>query len=75
MARLGNTHNVVHLSLQNVRDACFDKCVTRPGSSMSSGEMSCLARCCDRYVDATKVVSGTVVATYKREEALGGGLQ
>jgi Tim10/DDP family zinc finger len=42
---------------------------------MSSGEMNCLARCCDRYVDATKVVSGTVVATYKREEALGGGLQ
>jgi hypothetical protein len=80
---------------------------------MSSSEVSCLAKCCDRYIDvrgrarcvcavvvsvgsraprrtapafpcafpaaqATKVVSGTVVATYKQAAAgdgLGGGLQ
>ena len=60
-------------SLQNVRDACFDKCVTKPGSSMSSSELHCLARCCDRYVDATKVVSGTIIASYKRESQHDGG--
>ena len=63
---------------------------------MSNGEVTCLARCCDRYLEAralpyapcaalsrtlqaTKVVSGTVVATYKSaaqaEQGLGGGLQ
>ena len=101
-------------ALQTVRDRCFDKCITRPGTSMSSSEVSCLAKCCDRYIDvrgrarlcrcavvvsvgsraprraapaflcafpaaqATKVVSGTVVATYTQAAAgdgLGGGLQ
>jgi len=36
---------------QTVRDTCFDKCITRPSSSMSSGEVTCLARCCDRYLE------------------------
>ena len=37
--------------LQTVRDTCFDKCITKPSSSMSSGEVTCLARCCDRYLE------------------------
>ena len=86
-----------------MRDRCFDKCVTKPGTSMSNSELTCLAKCCDRYIDvraprrpplaclartterhrrmpaaqATKVVSGTVAATYKQaaqQEGLGGGL-
>ena len=57
-----------------MRDACFDKCVTRPGSSMSSGEMNCLARCCDRYVDATKVVSGTIISVGEGQASRAGGL-
>ena len=60
--------------MQNVRDACFDKCVSRPGSSMSSGEMNCLARCCDRYVDATKVVSGTIISVGESQNSRAGGL-
>jgi hypothetical protein len=36
--------------LQTVRDKCFDKCVTKPSSSLSSSEQQCLARCCDRWV-------------------------
>ena len=34
-----------------VRDKCFDKCVTKPSSSLSSSEQQCLARCCDRYAE------------------------
>lgn len=34
--------------VQTVRDKCFDKCVTKPGNSLSSSEQQCLARCCDR---------------------------
>jgi import inner membrane translocase subunit TIM13 len=37
--------------MQTVRDKCFDKCVTRPSSSLSSSEQQCLARCCDRYAE------------------------
>lgn len=43
---------------------------------MSNSEVQCLAKCCDRYVDATKVVSGSVLATLKasQEHSLGDGL-
>ena len=34
-----------------MRDKCFQKCITRPGSSMSNSEVQCLANCCDRYID------------------------
>ena len=36
---------------QTVRDKCFEKCITKPGNSLSSSEQQCLARCCDRYTD------------------------
>jgi hypothetical protein len=39
---------------------------------MSSGEMNCLARCCDRYVDATKVVSGTIISVGDQNSRAGG---
>mmetsp|Transcript_48876 Transcript_48876/g.156539 ORF Transcript_48876/g.156539 Transcript_48876/m.156539 type:complete len:122 (-) Transcript_48876:44-409(-) len=43
-----------------VRDKCFETCVKSPGSSLSSSETNCLARCFDRYVEATKAVSQSV---------------
>ncbi|XP_022773650.1 mitochondrial import inner membrane translocase subunit Tim13-like [Durio zibethinus] len=43
--------------LQTVRDKCFDKCITKPGSSVSGTESSCISRCMDRYFEATRIVS------------------
>lgn len=37
--------------LKTVRDNCFNKCITRPGTSMSKSEVTCMANCCDRYID------------------------
>lgn len=34
-----------------VRDKCWDKCITKPSSSLSSSEQQCLARCSDRYAE------------------------
>jgi len=56
-----------------VRDKCFAKCVEKPGSSLSSGEANCLARCCDRYLDATRVVAQTVVQLSKKQAQDHGG--
>ena len=39
--------------LQTVRDKCFEKCVTKPSSSLGSSEQQCLARCCDRYAEVS----------------------
>eukprot|EP00884_Botryococcus_braunii_P008011 jgi/Botrbrau1/17210/Bobra.0817s0006.1 len=44
-----------------VRDKCFEKCITKPSSSLSSSEQQCLARCCDRYAEATEIVAKAVI--------------
>lgn len=44
-----------------LRDKCFSKCITRPGSSMSNGESSCVSRCVDRYIEATSIIMRAVV--------------
>ena len=36
-------------AMQTVRDKCFHACVTKPSSSLSSSEQTCLSRCSDRY--------------------------
>ncbi|KAK9807251.1 hypothetical protein WJX73_003197 [Symbiochloris irregularis] len=46
---------------QTVRDKCFEKCVTKPSSSLGSSEQQCLARCCDRYAEATQIVTQAVL--------------
>lgn len=42
---------------QNVRDKCFKACITKPGASLSNSEQQCLAKCCDRYQEATEIVT------------------
>ena len=36
--------------LQKVTDKCFKKCITSPGSSMSSSDNKCVSLCMDRSV-------------------------
>ncbi|XRA99986.1 mitochondrial import inner membrane translocase subunit TIM13 [Pycnococcus provasolii] len=48
---------------QTVRDKCFEKCVTRPSTSLSGGESKCLTNCCDRYREALAIVSQAVVTS------------
>uniref|UniRef100_A0A0D9W8K1 Mitochondrial import inner membrane translocase subunit n=1 Tax=Leersia perrieri TaxID=77586 RepID=A0A0D9W8K1_9ORYZ len=40
-----------------VGNKCFAKCVTKPGTSLSGSESSCISRCVDRYMEATGIVS------------------
>ncbi|XP_047975959.1 mitochondrial import inner membrane translocase subunit TIM13-like isoform X1 [Salvia hispanica] len=42
--------------VQTVRGKCFDKCITKPGSSLSGSESSCISRCIDRYMEATGII-------------------
>ncbi len=45
-----------------MRDKCFDKCITKPSSSLSSSEQQCLARCCDRYAEVSSAVPACLLA-------------
>ena len=58
---------------QTVREKCFAKCIPKPGTSLSSGEQTCIARCTDRYVDATRAISNVVLQAYS--QGGGGGMQ
>lgn len=39
-------------TFQFMIDACFDQCVSKPGSTLDTSEQKCLARCQDRYQEA-----------------------
>ncbi|CAH8355835.1 unnamed protein product [Eruca vesicaria subsp. sativa] len=43
--------------IETLRVKCFEKCITKPGSSLSSGESSCISRCVDRYMEAQGIIS------------------
>lgn len=43
--------------LQTVGRKCFEKCITKPGSSLGGSESSCISRCVDRYIEATGIIS------------------
>lgn len=47
--------------MTTVRDKCFQACVTKPSSSLSSSEQTCLSRCSDRYGEATQIVTKAVL--------------
>jgi len=42
--------------IQTVVDKCFVKCITKPSSSLTGGESTCLAKCMDRFLEARTIV-------------------
>ena len=52
-------------------ELAFDKCITRPSSSMSSSEKSCIEQMTERYLDTSKFV----LARFQNQaqQAQGGG--
>ncbi|KAL1828203.1 hypothetical protein DCAR_0207398 [Daucus carota subsp. sativus] len=51
--------------LETVRGKCFDKCITKPGSSLSGGDSSCISRCVDRYMEATGIISRALFSSQR----------
>eukprot|EP00053_Salpingoeca_punica_P003419 m.43063 g.43063 ORF g.43063 m.43063 type:complete len:95 (-) comp12173_c0_seq1:201-485(-) len=45
--------------VQRMSLTCFEKCIEKPGTSLSSSEQSCLAKCMDRYLETTTVVTNS----------------
>ncbi|XP_045198096.2 mitochondrial import inner membrane translocase subunit Tim13-like [Mercenaria mercenaria] len=53
--------------LQKITDKCFQKCITKPGSSLDNSQQKCLAYCMDRYGDTEKLVTQTLVTRLQQE--------
>ncbi|KAF9234608.1 Tim10/DDP family zinc finger-domain-containing protein [Melanogaster broomeanus] len=53
--------------LNKTNEKCFAKCIVKPGTSLSSSEETCLARCMDRYMETFDIVSRTYAHRISKE--------
>ena len=51
-----NTRADINRALQALASNCWDKCIKRPDSTMSSSEADCVANCAGRYIDTQKFI-------------------
>ncbi|KAK0753401.1 mitochondrial import inner membrane translocase subunit TIM13 [Schizothecium vesticola] len=51
---------------------CFEKCVPKPGSSLSSGESSCVTMCMDKYLAAWNKVNASLLQRMQQENKAAG---
>ncbi|WPG98714.1 Mitochondrial import inner membrane translocase subunit TIM13 [Acrodontium crateriforme] len=45
------------LLVEKLNEHCFERCVPKPGSSLSSGESTCYTACMDKYMASWNTVS------------------
>ncbi|KAI1375050.1 Tim10/DDP family zinc finger-domain-containing protein [Hypoxylon crocopeplum] len=47
--------------IEKVNEHCFEKCVAKPGASLSSSEQTCFTQCMEKYMSAWNQVSSTYI--------------
>ncbi|KAF8475978.1 Tim10/DDP family zinc finger-domain-containing protein [Kalaharituber pfeilii] len=55
------------LLIEKINEHCYEKCIPKPGTSLSSGEESCIVKCMDKYMAAWNVVSKQYISRAQRE--------
>ncbi|PSR94264.1 Tim10/DDP family zinc finger-domain-containing protein [Coniella lustricola] len=63
-----NTSNV-RMLVEKMNENCFEKCVPKPGASLSSGEQTCFTNCMEKYMTAWNQVNSAYIQRIKREQA------
>lgn len=58
--------------VHRLHDICWDKCVTKPGSSLDSWTESCITNCVDRFYDTAALITRRFQEMVQRGS---GGLQ
>ncbi|TPX17336.1 uncharacterized protein E0L32_012191 [Thyridium curvatum] len=53
--------------IEKINELCFEKCVPKPGSSLSSGEQTCMSQCMEKYMAAWNQVNTTYIARINKE--------
>jgi import inner membrane translocase subunit TIM13 len=61
--------------VEKLNEHCFERCVPKPGTSLSKGEETCFTSCMEKYMSAWNTVSKQYVARIQRESQAGAGLQ
>ncbi|OTA66415.1 hypothetical protein K449DRAFT_430723 [Hypoxylon sp. EC38] len=54
--------------IEKINEHCFDKCVPKPGASLSNSEQTCFTQCIEKYMSAWNQVSTTYISRLQREQ-------
>jgi len=57
--------------IEKINEHCFERCIPKPGTSLSSGETGCFSSCMEKYMAAWNAVSRTYVGRIQKEQAAG----
>lgn len=63
-----NTANV-RILMEKMNESCYERCVPKPGSSLSNGESACFTACMDKYMAAWNQVNSAYITRIKKEQA------
>ncbi|KAJ0164137.1 Mitochondrial import inner membrane translocase subunit TIM13 [Colletotrichum tanaceti] len=55
--------------IENLQENCFKRCVPKPGSSLSSGETTCMTSCMEKYMSAWNQVNTAYISRIKQESS------
>lgn len=53
--------------LSKITNKCFNKCISKPGTSLDNSESKCLNFCVDRFFDSYNIVSTAYGSRIQRE--------
>jgi import inner membrane translocase subunit TIM13 len=53
--------------LEKLQENCFEKCVPKPGKSLSGGEETCVKTCMEKYMAAWNQVNQAYIARIRQE--------
>ncbi|CAK7268800.1 protein translocase subunit [Sporothrix epigloea] len=53
--------------MENMNQHCFDGCVPKPGTSLSSGEQKCVSQCMEKYIAAWNSVNAAYIRRLQQE--------
>ncbi|OAA34451.1 mitochondrial import inner membrane translocase subunit TIM13 [Metarhizium rileyi] len=55
--------------IEKLQENCFEKCVPKPGSSLSSSEQTCMTTCMEKYMAAWNQVNAAYIDRIRQEQS------
>ncbi|KAF2235714.1 mitochondrial import inner membrane translocase subunit TIM13 [Viridothelium virens] len=59
--------------VEKLNEHCFERCIPKPGSSLSKGEETCFSQCMEKYMGAWNTVSRQYIGRIQKEAGSMGG--
>ncbi|KAI6783829.1 mitochondrial import inner membrane translocase subunit tim13 [Emericellopsis cladophorae] len=69
MQQVSSEANMANVRLL-IEENCFQKCVPKPGSSLSSSEQSCATSCMEKYMAAWNKVNSSYIDRLRQEQGV-----